>query len=225
MKKSITKKSVSVIIGSLLIGVSFGYSAVDFQSDRDNTTVNAAEPTNDSKQKIVEASLPPTYLSVDGYKKCLSTIKKESSESWCLPENQPTECTGASWEQLKLNDGNLPYCTKNAKYAGLYRFLKESNPSASWILLSYLGGLKESSSLNKIINYGLKKECGLKGSIQSGDFSLDTSSSFCANVGMKLMQARLQKEPSVNTPFLLEYKDSSFYINNHKVLNNVKSQD
>jgi hypothetical protein len=201
---------------------------VQSPSDLYNATTSSIEPTNDSKQNIVgenKGSIPPTYLSIDGYKNCLSTIKKESSESWCLPENQPTECAGASWHQLKLNDGSLPYCTKNAEYADLYRFLKASNPSASWILLSHLGGLKESSSLNKIINYGLKKECGLKGSIQSGDFSLDTSSSWCANIGMKLMQARLQKVPSVNNPFILEYKDSSFYINNHKIINKDKSQN
>jgi hypothetical protein len=57
----------------------------------------------------------PQYLSVSGFNKCLGTINNGTSQSLCLPENKPESCNTESWEELKNNEDNLPYCAENTK--------------------------------------------------------------------------------------------------------------
>ncbi len=53
-------------------------------------------------------SLPPAYLSVKGFKDCLSTQDMGGWTAYCLPNNKPETCTDDSW--LKLTKISLPIC-------------------------------------------------------------------------------------------------------------------
>uniref|UniRef100_A0A914NWX6 Candidate secreted effector n=1 Tax=Meloidogyne incognita TaxID=6306 RepID=A0A914NWX6_MELIC len=63
--------------------------------------------------KIVEGNernrraLPPFYLSVEGFEKCLESKEtNEDYEVWCFPEKKPANCDPKSWKQLKENQDN-----------------------------------------------------------------------------------------------------------------------
>ena len=47
-------------------------------------------------------SLPPAYLSVDGWRSCLKAFQaSDSHKEKCLPEVQPEECTEEAFNQLQ----------------------------------------------------------------------------------------------------------------------------
>ncbi|CAK5109376.1 unnamed protein product [Meloidogyne enterolobii] len=59
--------------------------------------------------KIVEGNegniraLPPFYLRVTGFKKCLESKEINGDhEVWCFPEDIPAGCDPNSWAQLKV---------------------------------------------------------------------------------------------------------------------------
>lgn len=52
--------------------------------------------------------LPPKYLSVPGFKQCLSLKNMGTWESWCLPKKKPTQCANVSWKKLQRME--IPVC-------------------------------------------------------------------------------------------------------------------
>ncbi|MCF6764870.1 hypothetical protein L3V82_03720 [Thiotrichales bacterium 19S3-7] len=54
------------------------------------------------------ATLPPNYLSVDGFKDCLGTKSMGTWQSYCLPNKKPQNCLETSWNQLITMD--IPSC-------------------------------------------------------------------------------------------------------------------
>jgi deoxyribonuclease-1 len=62
------------------------------------------------QEKVVGGSkaLPPKYLSVPGFKKCLSEKSMGTWTSICLPSKMPSPCAIDSWKQLTKMD--LPSC-------------------------------------------------------------------------------------------------------------------
>ena len=61
-------------------------------------------------------TLPPKYLSVPGFKTCLSTQSQGTYQSWCLPRRKPGQCPAESWASLKALKGDdaLPRCARVA---------------------------------------------------------------------------------------------------------------
>ena len=59
-------------------------------------------------------TLPPKYLSVPGFKTCLSTQSQGTYQSWCLPRRRPSQCPAESWASLKALKGDdaLPKCAR-----------------------------------------------------------------------------------------------------------------
>jgi hypothetical protein len=55
-----------------------------------------------------KAGLPPAYLSVDGFKQCLSTKDMGGWRSYCIPEEKLDHCKQESWDQLSKMD--MPHC-------------------------------------------------------------------------------------------------------------------
>ena len=48
--------------------------------------------------------MPPRYLSVEGYRECLSShtsTPQDTFKSVCIPKNQPQGCLKESWTKLK----------------------------------------------------------------------------------------------------------------------------
>ncbi|MEB4636807.1 hypothetical protein [Burkholderia contaminans] len=58
------------------------------------------------------AGLPPKYLSVEKFDKCLADKQVNTSRAWCLPEKKPDTCPGSSWDQLRQLKGRdkIPRC-------------------------------------------------------------------------------------------------------------------
>jgi len=58
------------------------------------------------------AALPPKYLSVPAFKRCLATQSKGSYQVWCLPASRPEACPRSSWASLTDLQGpdQLPAC-------------------------------------------------------------------------------------------------------------------
>lgn len=44
--------------------------------------------------------LPPKYLSVKNFQKCLGTKSMGTWNSWCIPKHKPLFCPKSSWEAL-----------------------------------------------------------------------------------------------------------------------------
>lgn len=59
-----------------------------------------------------EASLPPKYLNVPQFNKCLGTKEVGTIQQWCLPSKRMDQCPEPSWEQLRNLTGRdrLPDC-------------------------------------------------------------------------------------------------------------------
>ncbi len=53
-------------------------------------------------------SLPPAYLSVNGFKNCLNTQDMGGWTAYCLPNDKPDACTDDSWS--KLTKMSPPIC-------------------------------------------------------------------------------------------------------------------
>ena len=52
---------------------------------------------------IGPGGIPPSYLSIEGHKKCLSshvTAPEDTHETVCLPWEQPQDCPTEAWEKL-----------------------------------------------------------------------------------------------------------------------------
>ena len=55
--------------------------------------------------------LPPKYLSVKGFKQCLSTKNMGTWSSWCKPHDKPENCPQSAWDALQQDD--IPSCANN----------------------------------------------------------------------------------------------------------------
>ncbi|WP_119342569.1 hypothetical protein [Facilibium subflavum] len=81
-----------------------------------NADVQLSESLKPSDQKGVKESqlvsgmgmLPPKYLEVKDYQKCLQTRDNGSWQSWCLPQQKPKDCPQDSWDALSAQ--NIPDC-------------------------------------------------------------------------------------------------------------------
>ncbi|MDW5417710.1 hypothetical protein R6242_14160 [Iodobacter sp. CM08] len=58
------------------------------------------------------AALPPKYLAVKEFKKCLGSKQIETYSAWCMPAKKTAICSKESWSQLKALRGKdkLPSC-------------------------------------------------------------------------------------------------------------------
>ncbi|WP_365305869.1 hypothetical protein [uncultured Thiodictyon sp.] len=66
--------------------------------------VLAAEP--------VVGALPPKYLEVKDFQRCLADKNMGASTAWCLPAKKPATCPRESWHQLRRLSGEdkIPRC-------------------------------------------------------------------------------------------------------------------
>jgi hypothetical protein len=51
------------------------------------------------------SALPPKYLGVSDFKKCLAEKQQETMTSVCLPTQKPKMCLANSWRQLQALKG------------------------------------------------------------------------------------------------------------------------
>jgi hypothetical protein len=60
------------------------------------------------------AALPPKYLQIKDFKKCVKEKEVDSYRIVCMPEKKLTACPRASWKQLNALTENdkIPACTQ-----------------------------------------------------------------------------------------------------------------
>ena len=70
------------------------------------------ESTKEADAVLTQAALPPKYLEVKDFKKCLAEKDMGTYSMWCLPANKPEACPKESWEQLNNLTGQdkVPSC-------------------------------------------------------------------------------------------------------------------
>lgn len=58
------------------------------------------------------AVLPPRYLAIKNFKRCLATKNQGTWTAWCLPSQKPDRCPASSWHQLNQLTGSdkIPAC-------------------------------------------------------------------------------------------------------------------
>jgi hypothetical protein len=58
------------------------------------------------------AALPPKYLAIKDFDRCLTEQDMGSYRAWCLPAKKPAACPQASWQQLNQLTGpdKVPDC-------------------------------------------------------------------------------------------------------------------
>lgn len=56
------------------------------------------------EKQITNLILPPKYLQIKDFKKCLNVKQQDTYYYYCLPANKPKLCPQNSWEQLTLMD-------------------------------------------------------------------------------------------------------------------------
>lgn len=61
------------------------------------------------------AMTPPAYLSVEGWKKCVSQERLRSAKVICLPSERPYRCSRSSWRELKYiaMDNGIARCDED----------------------------------------------------------------------------------------------------------------
>lgn len=63
------------------------------------------------------AALPPKYLEVKAFDKCLAEQQQSGFQTWCLPAKKAAACPATSWKQLRALKGPdaVPHCAKKAQ--------------------------------------------------------------------------------------------------------------
>ena len=58
------------------------------------------------------AALPPKYLAIKDFDRCLTEQDMGSYRAWCLPAKKPATCPESSWQQLNRLTGpdKVPSC-------------------------------------------------------------------------------------------------------------------
>jgi hypothetical protein len=72
------------------------------------------EITNKNPKQNANAKvLPPKYLSIKGFKSCLDTKTVANAEFYCMPSDQPKNCSDQAWEKLNNLKGTdkIPSCS------------------------------------------------------------------------------------------------------------------
>ena len=113
MQKTIKKTTIVI---SALIGISMGYGSKI--PTFEGTYIPSSKSISQHTPLIgnTKASLPPKYLSVPNFQKCLSQKDMGTWKSWCLPESQPKGCPSKSWDKLKYEQDSLPFCKQTSEY-------------------------------------------------------------------------------------------------------------
>jgi|GEM_PF-5528482 len=57
-------------------------------------------------------SMPPTYLNIPDFKKCLGTKVEGSATFYCFPGTKPDSCPQASWDMLEKDPIKQSLCAK-----------------------------------------------------------------------------------------------------------------
>ena len=62
------------------------------------------------------AALPPKYLGIKDFKRCLAVRQFATYRAWCMPAAQPESCPAASWAELKALTASerVPACPSAA---------------------------------------------------------------------------------------------------------------
>lgn len=59
------------------------------------------------------ALLPPRYLSIPDFQRCLGTKNMGTWTAWCIPQARPIKCPQSSWHELNtMNNSGLLQCPK-----------------------------------------------------------------------------------------------------------------
>jgi hypothetical protein len=169
-----------------------------------------------------KASLPPKYLSVPDFQKCLSQKNMGTWKSWCLPENKLKGCPSSSWDKLKFNNHSLHYCTQKAEIASHVRAFNIWAPSKIW--LSQIGSIISNKTTGSYFydaaQYELEKNCNLQGDIRSDNYQMSyLGKPECSLAAMKLIAMHTQANKKEHG--MLTVKASQVYIDGHK-LSNIK---
>jgi len=79
------------------------------------------------------AALPPKYLEVKDFRRCLATQQIGSYRAWCIPAAKPESCPATSWDQLQALGGKdqVPDCPARSDLAAPPSAVKPSESKAS----------------------------------------------------------------------------------------------
>jgi len=60
------------------------------------------------------AVLPPKYLGIKDFDKCLADKQIDTYRAWCIPARKPNDCPKSSWKQLRALSGQdrIPRCSE-----------------------------------------------------------------------------------------------------------------
>lgn len=60
------------------------------------------------------AVLPPKYLGIKDFDKCLTDKQVDTYRALCIPANKPKACPKSSWKQLRSLSGQdrIPRCSE-----------------------------------------------------------------------------------------------------------------
>lgn len=60
------------------------------------------------------AALPPKYLGIKDFDKCLTDKQVDTYRAWCIPVRKPKACPKSSWKQLRSLSGQdrIPRCSE-----------------------------------------------------------------------------------------------------------------
>lgn len=104
---------------------------------------NAAVESSSDSNKPNAAALPPKYLEVSDFQRCLGKESHGTYTTWCLPSERPETCVSASWQALVKLQGKdaVPSCTVATDSASdahpmIVTFISSSNEK---VIASYEG--------------------------------------------------------------------------------------
>jgi hypothetical protein len=86
--------------------------AVALMSQQSNCLANSLHEddlSRSAREAIFVGAGPPAYLSVPGFKDCLSKKQMGTASVWCVPAAKTANCADASWSQL-VSDATLGKC-------------------------------------------------------------------------------------------------------------------
>lgn len=69
---------------------------------------------NDPAKKEVSQTLPPKYLSIDGFRSCLNIQTKGLANFYCIPKTKPEDCRKSTWTAINNLKGSekIPACSE-----------------------------------------------------------------------------------------------------------------
>lgn len=121
-RRSMTKIALAVagIAGVASIGAIMSTShnyqqETGYAAAATSRMLEATIDTEPTATDSLTSTLPPTYLSIDGWENCLSVQSIGTSTQYCLPSLKPSACLKLSWGSLTAENMEISVCPSTKK--------------------------------------------------------------------------------------------------------------